>query len=63
MTEEAAINCRKAAQLLSLASDRQLSTEELQALEFHLQRCGACRNFQAQLRLLHDAAKSFGAGG
>jgi hypothetical protein len=59
MTEEAAINCRKAAQLLSLASDRQLSTEELQALEFHLQRCGACRNFQAQLRFLDRAAKRF----
>jgi hypothetical protein len=54
-----ALNCREASRLLSLASERALTPAELEALQFHLQRCGACRNFEAQLRFLDRAAKAF----
>ena len=56
------LDCRHAAQLLSIAQDRALSADESQALERHLGRCLMCRNYRSQLDFLRAALERFRAG-
>lgn len=48
--------------LLSLACDRRLTAAELAALERHLERCLMCRDFETQLKFIHQAAERFRSG-
>lgn len=59
MPDDARLSCREASRLLSLAADRELDEPERRALEEHLARCFACRNFADQLRFIAKAAKRF----
>jgi hypothetical protein len=52
-------NCRAASRLLSIAYERRLSAEELQALQRHLDECFMCRNFDSQLKFLHNASQRY----
>ena len=53
------VNCRAASKLLSVAYERKLSPEELEALQRHLDECLMCRNFASQLRFLHNASQRY----
>ena len=53
------VNCREASKLLSLAYERRLSPEELELLQHHLAECFMCRNFDSQLRFLHEASSRY----
>ena len=57
------VNCREAARLLSVATERTLLIEETQALERHLAQCLYCRNYEIQVKFLHKAAGRFIADG
>ena len=61
MTDE--VNCRAASKLLSVAYERKLSGEELEALQGHLDKCLMCRNFDSQLKFLHNASTMYRKGG
>ncbi len=56
------VNCREASRLLSLGFDRRLSATELEALAWHMERCRMCRDFESQLRFIHQAAERFRSG-
>ena len=56
------LNCREASRLLSLAAERALTDAESAALKYHLSRCRSCRNFEAQLKFLREAARRFRTG-
>ncbi|HEX4944377.1 MAG TPA: hypothetical protein VFV55_08485 [Usitatibacteraceae bacterium] len=60
MADSGKVDCRKASWLMSVARERELSAEESEALRLHLGRCLKCRNFEEQLRFLHEAARRFG---
>lgn len=62
MPDDARLSCREASRLLSLAADRELEDAERKALEEHLSRCFACRNFGEQLQFIAKAAKRFRGG-
>lgn len=51
------VSCREASRLLSAACERELAPAELEALRLHLDDCFMCRNFDAQLKFLHEAAQ------
>jgi hypothetical protein len=53
------VNCREASRLLSVAYERKLSPEELVSLQGHLDKCFMCRNFDSQLRFLHQASQRY----
>ena len=53
------LNCREASKLLSVAYERRLTAEELDRLQRHLDECFMCRNFDSQLRFLHDASQRY----
>ena len=53
------VNCREASKLLSAAYERKLSADELAQLQHHLDECFMCRNFDSQLRFLHDASRRY----
>lgn len=53
------VNCRAASKLLSVAYERRLTAEELAALQRHLDKCFMCRNFDSQLRFLHEASRTY----
>ena len=53
------VSCRAASQLLSVAYERKLSAEELDALQRHLDECLMCRNFDSQLKFLHNASQRY----
>jgi len=53
------VNCRAASKLLSVAYERKLSAGELDALQRHLDECLMCRNFDSQLRFLHNASQRY----
>jgi hypothetical protein len=53
------VDCRAASRLLSLAYERRLVASELQALQSHLDKCFMCRNFDSQLKFLHQASERF----
>jgi len=53
------VNCREASRLLSVAYERRLTAQELQSLQGHLDKCFMCRNFDSQLRFLHQASQRF----
>lgn len=53
------VNCREASRLLSIAYERKLGPQELDALQAHLDQCFMCRNFQSQLNFLHQASERF----
>ena len=53
------VNCREAARLLSVACERSLVPGEIDALQAHLAECLMCRNFDSQLKFLHEAAYRF----
>ncbi len=55
-------NCREASRLLSVACERALQADENELLQYHLGRCLMCRNFDAQLRFLRNAAVRFRSG-
>lgn len=57
MADDAKLSCREASRLLSLAADRELDSREREALERHLARCLACRNFGDQLHFIAKAAR------
>ena len=52
-------SCREASKLLSAAYERRLAPAELDALQRHLDDCFMCRNFDSQLRFLHDASQRY----
>jgi len=52
-------NCRAASKLLSIAYERRLSPDELAALQRHLDECLMCRNFDSQLKFLHNASQRY----
>jgi hypothetical protein len=52
-------SCREASRLLSVAYERSLSPDELEALQRHLDACLMCRNFDSQLQFLHQAARRY----
>lgn len=56
------LDCRRASRLLSLAFERTLTQDEVEALRRHLDQCRMCRNFEAQLKFLHKAAERFRSG-
>jgi len=56
------VDCRKASRLLSVAYERALSADESVALTYHLDRCLMCRNFDSQLKFLHQASERFRSG-
>ena len=56
------VDCRKASKLLSVAYERALTTDESAALTYHLDRCLMCRNFDSQLKFLHQASERFRSG-
>lgn len=60
MAEDRELSCREAARLLSLAFERELSAQEAASLRHHLGECGMCRNYEAQLKFLHEASRRFG---
>lgn len=47
---------------MSIAYDRKLSAAESESLTYHLDRCLMCRNFDSQLRFLHQASEKFRSG-
>ena len=53
------VACRAASRLLSVAYERPLTPEELAALNTHLNKCLMCRNFDSQLKFLHQAAQKY----
>ena len=53
------VDCRAASRLLSLAYERHLTPEELARLQAHLDRCFMCRNFDSQLKFLHQASEKY----
>ncbi len=53
------VNCREASRLLSIAYERRLTADELQSLQGHLDQCFMCRNFDSQLKFLHQASEKF----
>jgi hypothetical protein len=53
------VDCRAASRLLSVAYERPLMPEELAALQVHLDKCLMCRNFESQLKFLHQAAQKY----
>ena len=57
------VNCREASRLLSVACERNLGSDESEALQYHLGRCLMCRNFDSQLKFLRKAARRFGSDG
>ena len=56
------LDCRNASKLLSLSCERALAAGELEALKRHHDACLMCRNFQAQLKFLRDAAGRYRSG-
>ena len=56
-----AVNCRKAAWLLSMATERKLRDDEQMALRHHLDRCIHCTDYEQQLRFIREAARLFGS--
>ena len=56
------LNCRQVSRLLSLACERALDADELRALRVHLDECLMCKNFEAQLRFMLQAASAFREG-
>jgi hypothetical protein len=56
------VDCRRASRLLSIAYERKLSADESTALTYHLDRCLMCRNFDSQLKFLHEASQRFRTG-
>lgn len=50
------MTCRDAERLLHDALDRTLTPAEASALAAHVETCGACRDLQADLALIHEAA-------
>jgi hypothetical protein len=53
------VSCRAASKLLSVAYERKLSADELDALQRHLDECLMCRNFDSQLKFLHNASQRY----
>jgi len=53
------VDCRNASRLLSIAYERRLTAHESAALTYHLDRCLMCRNFDSQLKFLHEASERF----
>ena len=53
------VNCREASRILSIAYERRLSPAELVSLQAHLDQCFMCRNFDSQLKFLHQASEKF----
>ncbi len=60
MADSDKVDCRKASWLLSVASERELTAQERQALREHLDRCLKCRNYEGQLKFLREASRRFG---
>jgi predicted anti-sigma-YlaC factor YlaD len=56
------LDCRHASRLLSLACERTLTEAERTALRQHLDACRMCRNFEAQLGFLREAARRYAQG-
>jgi hypothetical protein len=56
------VNCREASRLLSVAYERRLTAGELAELQAHLDKCFMCRNFDSQLKFLHQASQRFRSG-
>jgi hypothetical protein len=56
------VNCREASRLLCVACERKLSGAESESLQYHLDRCLMCRNFDSQLKFLHKASERFRSG-
>lgn len=48
-------NCRQATRLMLQERDRELTSTERAALQFHLGVCSACRKFQNQAELMREA--------
>ena len=59
----AIFSCREASRLISLARDRPLVLGERAALRLHRLMCGACRCYDAQLRLIDEAFRRRAAAG
>lgn len=53
------VDCRAASRLLSVAYERRLTAAELEALQGHLDKCFMCRNFDSQLKFLHQASEKY----
>ena len=53
------VNCREASRILSIAYERRLTAAELESLQAHLDKCFMCRNFDSQLKFLHQASEKF----
>lgn len=51
------ITCKQASELISQSMDAALTKRKQLQLRFHLLFCGACCNFQRQVRWLSRAAK------
>ena len=48
-------NCRQATRLMLQEQDRELTSAERAALQFHLGICSACRKFRDQAQLMREA--------
>jgi predicted anti-sigma-YlaC factor YlaD len=61
MSEE--MNCKAATRLLLEAEERNLTSAELHALDYHLAECLSCRNMKAQFGFLRKALDRYAKEG
>jgi predicted anti-sigma-YlaC factor YlaD len=51
------LSCRKATELMSMQVEKKLPANKKLSLVFHVSMCKACRNFQKQMQILHEACQ------
>ncbi len=55
----AMLNCKTATKLLLEADERTLTPNEVEWLEFHIQRCLCCQHFKGQMGFLRRVAERY----
>ena len=53
------LNCKKATKLLLEAEERKLTPSEIDALNFHVERCLCCQNAKGQMSFLRRVAERY----
>ena len=52
------LSCKDVSELVSQSLDRSLTLTERWRVWFHLRACGACQNFQKQMKFLRKAFRN-----
>ncbi len=50
-------SCKKASKLASDACERRLTFTEWLRMRLHMAMCASCRNYEKEIRLIHDTLK------